>query len=245
MDMISIREASYRQRVREQHAEWEKKVFEPIRDALDRAVDEAGDDAARRTLRLTQFQDFVIGPEEIRRRTTTLRRVPSRTKFCPPSEEELAATERPRETVVRPTSPASTAARDPSSPTAPLRVPVKIDDPLFRASDPKDVVSVKVTNRFADLRDMMDRRLWASGKVEATPHGRVVTEGVGRRQTPHRMPTAQRAFDHYEVPRGLEVTNAELPPIGKKFLPKKRFNPILSTFPDEAPTRGAEAASNE
>lgn len=66
-------------------------------------------------------------------------------------------------------------------------------------------------------RYTLPTEMWASGKIEATPHGRFgkMMASANNEEKRKRAPRSKVVFDEYDFPKGKEITDSEMPR-GKK-----------------------------
>lgn len=80
------------------------------------------------------------------------------------------------------------------------------------------------------LRDMLPVQDWASGKIEATPHGMfskqfsgsttISNDSLTKPKKTNKSNESKVVFDHFNAPKGLDAVNREMPR-GKKTFPEK------------------------
>lgn len=103
----------------------------------------------------------------------------------------------------------------------------------FMEASMLDPEAAKANLRKNRGKDTLNVELWASGKIEATPHGSFakMMDASEHKSTNPKM-RSNVVFDHYKFPVGKEATNAEMP-VGKRAAfaggGATRTNPIVHT----------------
>lgn len=108
-----------------------------------------------------------------------------------------------------------------------------LKDPLKRVLD-KHHEETSMLDTVADrpprmpkphVRDMLEAREWATGKIEATPHGYFAKLTDDNNPGPKHSKTFASALplDHYDVATGPDCTNREFP-VGKRTFPARQVS---------------------
>jgi hypothetical protein len=111
-----------------------------------------------------------------------------------------------------------------------IQDPVKIDaNKRYLESSMLGESNLNMKSR---TKETLSVEQWATGKIEATPHGtfaRMMDESSQKRDKSQKLKTfaSSIVFDHYNIPKGKEVLDAEMP-VGKK----SYRNPNLRLFDD-------------